>query len=120
MEPRDPEAPTHGTSVDARLAALRSREPAEADERTAAAYGRLGRAVGLGFALSAFVPSLVKPDKDHMLLASVLFFVPVGLGLAIAGTVLQRRGERQASERRAWERELRSLESEAKRDVSAS
>jgi hypothetical protein len=52
--------------------------PSEADERIAAAYGRLGRALGAGIVLSAFVPSLVKPDKDVNLLGSILFFVPVG------------------------------------------
>jgi hypothetical protein len=106
--------------IDARRAELLAREPEEADERVAAAYGRLGRALGAGIVLSAFVPSLVKPDKDVNLLGSILFFVPVGLVVAILGSVMQRRGTRQAELRRAWERELRKLESATSRERSDS
>lgn len=107
------EVPT--AELEAKRAELYAREPEEVDERIAAAYGRLGRALGAGIVLSAFVPSLVKPDKDVNLLGSILFFVPVGIVVAILGTVMQRRGARQAEARRAWERELRKLESASSR-----
>ena len=81
--------------IEAKRAELRAREPEEVDERVAAAYGRLGRALGAGIVLSAFVPSLVKPDKDVNLLGSILFFVPVGIVVAILGSVMERRGARQ-------------------------
>lgn len=109
------EAELGGSEIEAKRAELYAREPEAVDERIAAAYGRLGRALGAGIVLSAFVPSLVKPDKDVNLFGSILFFVPVGIVVAILGTVMQRRGARQAEARRAWERELRKLESASSR-----